>query len=49
MNEVVRNTLPWSIFLVGVAFLASFVVGTFLGMVAAWRRGGFVDRVGRLR
>ena len=46
MTEVVRNTLPWSIFLVGVAFLISFVVGTFLGMVAAWRRGGFVDRVG---
>jgi peptide/nickel transport system permease protein len=46
VTEVVRNTLPWSIFLVGVAFLISFVVGTFLGMVAAWRRGGFVDRVG---
>ena len=46
VTDVVRNTLPWSIFLVGVAFLISFVVGTFLGMVAAWRRGGFVDRVG---
>ena len=46
VTEVVRNTLPWSIFLVGMAFLISFVVGTFLGMLAAWRRGGFVDRVG---
>ncbi len=43
---MIRNTLPWSIFLVGIGFLLSFVIGTFLGMVAAWRRGGFVDTVG---
>ncbi len=46
VTEVIRNTLPWSIFLVGMGFLLSFVIGTFLGMVAAWRRGGFVDTVG---
>jgi peptide/nickel transport system permease protein len=45
VSDVIGRTLPYSIFLVGVAFLLSFVVGTAVGMVAAWRRGGFVDSV----
>src|SRR5919201_2236065 len=45
VSEVVGRTLPYSIFLVGVAFLLAFLVGTAAGMVAAWRRGGFVDSV----
>ena len=44
-DEVVRRTLPYSIFLVGFAFLLSFVLGTVIGMVAAWRRGRVVDNV----
>src|SRR5438034_6763657 len=43
VSEVVGRTLPYSIFLVGVAFILAFVIGTALGMMAAWRRGGFVD------
>ncbi len=43
VSEVVGRTLPYSIFLVGVAFLISFVVGIGVGMIAAWRRGGLVD------
>src|SRR3954467_6305223 len=45
VSEVVGRTLPYSIFLVGVAFLIAFVVGTGIGMLAAWRRGGAVDNV----
>ena len=45
VSEVIGRTLPYSIFLVGVAFLLSFVIGTAVGMVAAWRRGHFVDSV----
>jgi peptide/nickel transport system permease protein len=45
VSEVVGHTLPYSIFLVGVAFFLSFVVGTAIGMFAAWRRGGLVDGV----
>ncbi|MFL6012497.1 MAG: ABC transporter permease [Gaiellaceae bacterium] len=45
VSEVVGRTLPYSIFLVGVAFLLAFVVGIGIGMVAAWRRGKFVDSV----
>jgi peptide/nickel transport system permease protein len=46
VTEIIRNTLPYSIFLVGCGFIVSFVIGTFLGMLAAWRRGGITDRVG---
>ena len=45
VGVIIGNTLPWSIFLVGVGFLLSFVVGTTLGMLAAWRRGGITDNV----
>src|SRR5438477_8556299 len=45
VSEVVGRTLPYSIFLVGVAFLLAFVIGTGVGMLAAWRRGGAVDNV----
>ena len=45
VSEVIGRVLPYSIFLVGVAFLISFVLGTTIGMIAAWRRGGGVDTV----
>jgi peptide/nickel transport system permease protein len=45
VSEVVGRTLPYSIALVGIAFILSFVLGTVIGMVAAWRRGGTVDTV----
>jgi peptide/nickel transport system permease protein len=45
VSEVIGRTLPYSIFLVGVAFALSFLLGIAIGMVAAWRRGGFVDNV----
>ena len=45
VSTVVGRTLPYSIFLVGVAFVLAFVIGTAIGMVAAWRRGGAVDSV----
>ena len=43
VSEVIGKTLPYSIFLVGVAFLLAFVIGTGIGMVAAWRHGKTVD------
>jgi peptide/nickel transport system permease protein len=45
VSEVVGRTLPYSIFLVGVAFIIAFVIGIAIGTVAAWRRGGFTDSV----
>src|SRR5213080_1985096 len=43
VSEVIGRTLPYSIILVGVAFLLAFVIGTLIGMIAGWRRGGTVD------
>src|SRR3954470_16195410 len=45
VSEVVGRTLPYSIVLVGIAFLLAFLLGTTIGMVAAWRRGGGIDTV----
>jgi peptide/nickel transport system permease protein len=45
VSEVVGRTLPYSIALVGIAFILSFILGTVIGMIAAWRRGGTVDTV----
>ena len=43
VSEVIGRTLPYSIVLVGIAFFLAFVIGTTIGMVAAWRRGGAID------
>ncbi len=45
VSQVIGRTLPYSIFLVGVALIIAFALGTLIGMVAAWRRGGAVDTV----
>jgi peptide/nickel transport system permease protein len=45
VSSVIGRTLPYSIVLVGVAFVIAFIVGTTIGMIAAWRRGGVVDNV----
>src|SRR4029078_13736581 len=47
VSEVIGRTLPYSIFLVGVAFILAVVIGTTIGMVAAWRRGGTGDTLAR--
>jgi peptide/nickel transport system permease protein len=40
---VIMQGLPWTLALVGVATVIAFVLGTGLGMVSAWRRGGGLD------
>jgi peptide/nickel transport system permease protein len=45
VSEVVGRTLPYSIVLVGIAFVLSFILGIAIGTVAAWRRGGAVDGI----
>ncbi len=43
VSSIIRSALPWTLFLVGVATVLSFVIGTLLGMLAATRRGTWVD------
>jgi peptide/nickel transport system permease protein len=42
--SVLAKTVPWTVALVGMATIISFSLGTLLGIVAAWRRGGWLDR-----
>ena len=37
--QVIGSTLPWTIFLIGFSTIVSFLIGTGLGIFAAWRRG----------
>ena len=42
---VILQDLPWTLTLVGVSLVLSFVIGTMLGIVIAWKRGSTVDAV----
>jgi peptide/nickel transport system permease protein len=41
----VSQALPWTIGLVGVTTVVAFVLGTLIGMIGGWRRGGMFDSV----
>src|SRR5512138_3718992 len=43
--QVIGSALAWTLRLVGLATIISFTGGTLLGVIAAWRRGGFVDTI----
>lgn len=45
VNDIIAATLPWTLVLAGSATVLAFLIGTSLGIVAAWRRGGVVDSV----
>ena len=42
---VLGNTIPWTLALVGTATIISFALGTFLGILAGWHRGGRFDQL----
>jgi peptide/nickel transport system permease protein len=44
VTTVLSETLPWTLALVGTATIISFALGTLLGILAGWRRGGRVDQ-----
>jgi peptide/nickel transport system permease protein len=43
VSTVIGLYLPWTLFLVGMATVISFLLGTSLGIVAGWRRGSWAD------
>src|SRR5437588_5732649 len=45
VTTVIGQDLPWTLLLVGVAVLISSVLGTLLGIMAAWRRGSSFDNI----
>jgi len=45
VGHVVMSAIPWTLGLVGVTTVLAFALGTGIGIVAAWRRGGRLDSV----
>ncbi len=45
VSHMIGQALPWTLGLVGLSTVLSFVLGTGLGIVAAWRRGRGLDGV----
>jgi peptide/nickel transport system permease protein len=43
VSSMIKDFLPWTLFSVGVSILISFTIGISLGMVIAYRRGGWLD------
>ena len=44
-RTVIRQAMWWTLGLVGVTTILAFVLGTLIGIVAGWRRGGKLDSV----
>jgi peptide/nickel transport system permease protein len=45
VTHMIGEALPWTLLLVGVTQILSFIIGTLLGTWAAWRRNGTFDTV----
>jgi len=43
VTRIVRQALPWTLGLVGVTTVLAFLLGSLIGVVAGWRRGGRLD------
>ena len=45
VRTIIGQALPWTLGMVGVATVVAFLLGTLIGTVAGWRRGGKLDSV----
>jgi peptide/nickel transport system permease protein len=45
VTSVIRGALPWTLGLVGTATVLSFILGTLLGILVAWKRGSWLDNL----
>lgn len=43
VSEVIATSLPWTVMLVGMATLMSFLLGVALGAIVGWKRGTWLD------
>ncbi len=43
VSQVISQALPWTVLLVGITTIISFLVGTGLAVLAGWRRGSWID------
>ncbi|GAB0114504.1 ABC transporter permease [Acidisoma sp. C75] len=45
VSQVVLTALPWTLGLVGLTTIIAFLLGTLIGMIGAWTRGGWFDSI----
>jgi len=45
VTEILAYDLQWTLALVGVATVISFVLGTMLGVIVSWKRGSWLDTI----
>ncbi len=45
VSEIVLHALPWTVGLVGVVTVIAFGIGSLVGVVAGWKRGGKLDSI----
>jgi peptide/nickel transport system permease protein len=43
VSHEVLQAIPWTLGLVGITTVLAFILGTLIGLVSAWRRGGLLD------
>jgi peptide/nickel transport system permease protein len=43
VSQIIGQALPWTVLLVGITTIVSFLAGTGLGVLAGWRRGSWAD------
>jgi peptide/nickel transport system permease protein len=45
VSSQIAQAVPWTLGLIGVATVLAFLVGTLVGTVSGWRRGGAIDNI----
>ncbi|QNK81366.1 ABC transporter permease [Nakamurella sp. PAMC28650] len=45
VSQIVLHALPWTVGLVGVVTVIAFLIGSLVGVVAGWKRGGKLDSI----
>jgi peptide/nickel transport system permease protein len=45
VGRIVLDAIPWTLGLVGLTTVLAFVLGTLIGILGAWRRGGRLDSI----
>jgi peptide/nickel transport system permease protein len=45
VTQIISQTLPWTIALIGLATIISFILGIGLGQLAGWKRGSWLDNI----
>src|ERR1700761_3511900 len=43
VKSAITSAMPWTLGLVGVTTMIAFAIGTFVGILSAWSRGGKLD------